>query len=156
LDISFRTGEGRFNFRVGAIIIQNNQLLMVRNHRDPYYYSVGGRVHLHESLEEAVLREVLEETGVPMQIEKLGFIHENFFTLEHSGEVFHEISFFYYMKPFANFRLINQSLTEDGVEEKLEWIPLDKINEYALYPEFFKTDLYAGVDQVQHFVTREN
>ncbi len=155
MDISFRTGEGRFNFRVGAIIIQDNQILMVRNFRDPYYYSVGGRVHLHESLEEAVLREVLEETGVPLEIDKLGFIHENFFTLEHSGEVFHEISFFYYMKPVANFRQINASLTEDGIEEKLEWIPLDKINEYALYPEFFKTDLYSGLDQVQHFVTRD-
>lgn len=155
MDISFRTGEGRFNFRVGAIIIQDNQILMVRNHRDPYYYSVGGRVHLHETLEEAVLREVLEETGVPLEIEKLGFIHENFFTLEHSGEVFHEISFFYYMKPVANFLQINASLTEDGIEEKLEWIPLDKITEYSLYPEFFKTDLYAGVEQVQHFVTRE-
>ncbi|HWR65329.1 MAG TPA: NUDIX domain-containing protein [Bellilinea sp.] len=155
MDISFRTGEGRFNFRVGAIIIQDNQILMVRNFRDPYYYSVGGRVHLHESLEEAVLREVLEETGVPLEIEKLGFIHENFFTLEHSGEVFHEISFFYYMKPVANFLQINASLTEDGIEEKLEWIPLDKINEYALYPEFFKTDLYSGLDQVQHFVTRD-
>ena len=156
MDISFRTAAGRFNFRVGAIIIQNNQLLMVRNHRDPYYYSVGGRVHLHETLEEAVLREVLEETGVPLEIEKLGFIHENFFTLEHSGEIFHEISFFYYMKPIENFNLVNQSLTEDGVEEKLEWIPLDRINEYRLYPEFFKTDLYAGLSQVQHFVTREN
>lgn len=155
MDISFRTDEGRFNFRVGAIIIQNNHILMVTNHRDPYYYSVGGRVHLHESLEEAVLREVLEETGVPLEIEKLGFIHENFFTLEHSGEVFHEISFFYYMKPLANFLQINASLTEDGIEEKLEWIPLDNINEYALYPEFFKNHLYAGLDQVQHIVTRE-
>ena len=114
LDISFRTAAGRFNFRVGAIIIQNNQLLMVRNYRDPYYYSVGGRVHLHETLEEAVLREVLEETGVPLEIEKLGFIHENFFTLEHSGEIFHEISFFYYMKPIENFNLVNQRQLNRG------------------------------------------
>jgi len=156
MDISFRTAEGRFNFRVGAIIIHENQILMVKNHRDPYYYSVGGRVHLHETLEEAILREVMEETGIPLEIEKLGFIHENFFTLEHSGEVFHEISFFYYMKPFENLSLVNQSLTEDGVEEKLEWIPLDKIHEVTLYPEFFKTHLYAGLGQVQHFVTREN
>lgn len=155
MDISFRTAAGRFNFRVGAIIIQDNQILMVKDHRDPYYYSVGGRVHLHETLEEAVLREVLEETGIPLEIVKLGFIHENFFSLEHSGEVFHEISFFYYMKPIKNFTLVNQSVTEDDVEEHLEWIPLDRIHEYTLYPEFFKTHLYAGLSQVQHFVTRE-
>jgi len=60
------------------------------------------------------------------------------------------------VKPFGNFSLVNQSLTEDGVEEKLEWIPLDKIHEVTLYPEFFKTHLYGGLGQVQHFVTREN
>ncbi len=87
MDISFRTAGGHFQFRVGAIIIQDNKILMVRSHRDPHYHSVGGRVHLHETLEEAILREVFEETGTPMEIEKLGFVHEHFFTMQHSGEI---------------------------------------------------------------------
>jgi len=155
MDINFTTTEGRFNFRVGAIIIQDEKLLMVKNARDPYFYSVGGRVHFNETLEDAVLREVFEETGVAMKIQKMGFVHENFFIFEHSGEIIHEISFFYYMQPVELFQKINKSLTEDGVEEQLEWIPLGKINEYRLYPEFFKTDLFDGLNEVRHIVTRQ-
>lgn len=155
MDISFRSEEGRFNFRVGAIIIQDDHILMVKNTRDPYYYSVGGRVHFNETLDEAVLREVFEETGIAMEIQQLGFIHENFFILEHSGEVFHEISFFYYMQPVNSLHLVNKSLTEDGIVEKLEWIPVDQLSNYRLYPEFFKTDLFSGLSEVRHYVTRQ-
>ena len=79
MDLTFKTEQGRFNYRVGAIIIQNGKLLMVKNKILPYYYTVGGRVKMNETSEEAVLREVFEETGVHFEIDRLGFIHENFF-----------------------------------------------------------------------------
>ncbi|MDR2504502.1 MAG: hypothetical protein LBD16_00200 [Oscillospiraceae bacterium] len=50
-DITYPSPDGVFNMRVGAIILHNDKVLMVRNERDPYYYSVGGRVKLHETLE---------------------------------------------------------------------------------------------------------
>ena len=64
LDLTFKTEEGKFNYRVGAIIIKDNKILMVKNESAPYYYSVGGRVKLNETSEEAVLRETFEETGI--------------------------------------------------------------------------------------------
>jgi len=51
---------------------------MMKNSRDSYYYSIGGRVHLHETMEEAIIREVYEETGVLLEIDRMGYIHENF------------------------------------------------------------------------------
>jgi len=42
-DLTFETQYGRFNYRVGAIIIDDGKLLMVKNPNSPYYYSVGGR-----------------------------------------------------------------------------------------------------------------
>ena len=41
---------------------------MVGNQKDDYLYSVGGRIKFGESAEEAVVREVLEETGVRLDI----------------------------------------------------------------------------------------
>ena len=70
--------DGFLNIRAGAIIMKDGKLLMVSNDRD-YLYSVGGRVKFGETAEEAVVREVLEETGVQMEIDRLGFVHENYF-----------------------------------------------------------------------------
>ncbi|MDM5248581.1 hypothetical protein [Lysinibacillus sp. G4S2] len=40
-DITFPTKEGVFNMRMGAIILRDDKVLMVKNNRDPYYYYVG-------------------------------------------------------------------------------------------------------------------
>ena len=53
-DICVRIGDGVINMKVGAIIIRNNHLLMVKNARDDYYYSVGGRIKFGETAGQAV------------------------------------------------------------------------------------------------------
>ena len=69
-DLSFYTKQGSFTYRVGAIIIKDNKLLMVKNEDYPYYYTVGGKVKINESSEEAVIREAFEETGVALEIDR--------------------------------------------------------------------------------------
>ena len=44
MDLTFHTPQGRFNFRVGAIIIRDEKVLLVKNPEVPYLYTVGGRV----------------------------------------------------------------------------------------------------------------
>lgn len=36
-DLTLKTVNGRFNYRVGTIIIKDNKLLMVKNDSGPYY-----------------------------------------------------------------------------------------------------------------------
>ena len=52
---------------------------MVGNERIDYLYSFGGRIKCGVTAEEAVVREVFEETGVRVEIDSLGFVHENYF-----------------------------------------------------------------------------
>ena len=78
-DCTVSIDNGYINLRVGAIIMKNGKFLMVGNEKDNYLYSVGGRIQFGETIEEAVVREVLEETGTRLDIDRLGFIHENFF-----------------------------------------------------------------------------
>lgn len=80
-DCTFQTDTGRFNYRVGAIITSDLGLLVVSNSKEPYFYSVGGRVKLHETADEAIEREVFEETGKRIKQKKLGFFYENFLHL---------------------------------------------------------------------------
>ncbi len=155
MDLTFKTEQGKFNYRVGAIILHDNKLLMVKNNKAPYFYSVGGRVKLHESSEDAIVREVYEETGIHMEIERLGFVHENFFTEDITRERFHELSFFFYMKDMDALNTIFMSFTEDGAKEELQWIPLYKIADVYLYPEFFKEKLFNPLATVEHILTKE-
>lgn len=153
MDLTFKTPNGRFNYRVGAIIIYNNSILMVKNNNSPYYYSVGGRVHLNETSEDAIKREVFEETGLHLDIDRLAFIHENLFVEDVTKERFHEICFYYVMKSTSKLDTICMSFDENGSKEHLKWISLDNIQDEYLYPEFFKTKLKSLSDGVKHILT---
>ena len=121
-DMTVPCDEGLINLRVGAIILKNGKFLMVGNERSDYLYSVGGRIKFGETAEEAVVREVYEETGVRMEIDRLGFIHENYFYGDaptNLGKLIYEISFFFYMKVPKDFELISNSFTEDESKEFL-------------------------------------
>ncbi len=158
-DISIKTDYGRFNYRVGAIIINDGKLLMVKNSAEPYYYSVGGRVKMSEFSNDAVKREVFEEIQINMEIEKLVYIHENFFIWEVANEPFHEITFFYLMKPILHddLSLIKcDTIGENGGDESLHWLPLDKLPQYHLYPEFFKNELSDLGKTFGYFITQNN
>ena len=87
-----------FRYRAAAIIVENNCVLFAGNETADYYYSIGGAVHMGEKAEDAVIREVFEETGVNYEIDRLAIIHENFFH-ENSGTLkdlnCHEICFYF-------------------------------------------------------------
>lgn len=155
-DLCLKLDDGILNLRVGAIIMKGDNFLMVENDSFDHLYSVGGRIKFGETAEEAVKREVFEETGVEMEIDRLGFIHENFFpgdSLVKRGKIVHEISMFFYMKVPADFEPKCNSFTEDGVKERLVWIKADCPRKY--YPDFFKTELSVPSKEIKHFATKD-
>ena len=155
-DMCVTCDDGILNIRVGAIIMKDGKILMVGNGRSNYLYSVGGRIKFGETAEEAVAREVYEETGVKMDVDRLGFVHENYFYGDaptNLGKQIYEISFFFYMKVPNEFEPISDSFTEDNCKEFLRWVSLDE--DITMYPTFFRTELKNTVDTVRHFVTDE-
>ena len=135
MDLTFKTPYGRFNYRVGAIILHDGKVLLMRNPEVPYLYSVGGRVNYNETTEEAVIREVLEETGVKLSVDRPVFFHEQFFDEEVTGEHFHEVAVYFLMKDNAARGDIKcSSVTERGVSEELIWIPLDELEQHYVVP----------------------
>ena len=67
MDISFVSGQDKFNYRVCAIILSGNKILAMHDERSPYYYLPGGRVRIGETAEHAVIREV-EELNIKAKI----------------------------------------------------------------------------------------
>ena len=153
-DMTVPCGDGFLNIRAGAIILKNGHFLMVGNERAPYLYSVGGRVKMGETAEEAIIREVFEETGIRMTVDRLGFVHENYFYDDSPvkmGKLIYELSFFFYMNVPENFEPISNSFTEDDSSEYLTWVSAD--DPRTVYPAFFKTELTHPEPGVKYLKT---
>ncbi|MBL4937757.1 NUDIX domain-containing protein [Clostridium sp. YIM B02515] len=152
-DLAFKTNQGCFTYRVAAIIIKDNKLLMAKHEDYPCYYTVGGKVRINETSEEAVIREAYEETGIEFQIDRLSFIQERFF--EMAGKHYHEIVFYFLMKENPKIDLSNRSFTDQGPKESLNWLPIEGLDETYIIPEFFKTKLLDNIVGIEHIVSKE-
>jgi len=141
-ELRFREENRMFYYRAAAIIIEDNHVLMIKSDAVDYLYSVGGAVNHGETTEEAVRREVCEETVVDYEIERPVFVYENIF--QEGGCNFHGIEIFFLMKPRGTRKgLVCKSNGMDGAKEHLYWLPLNGMADVKLYPEFFKTRLHS-------------
>lgn len=152
-DLTLPVDGGLVNLRVGAIIEKDGKLLMVAGARG-YDYSVGGRICFGETAEQAILREAEEETGVRLEIERLGFVEENFFYGDsdwNRGKLIYELSFYFYMKTPPDFE--PRGKVDLGAAEKLEWVSPD--TEKTLYPALMRTALSDKRPYPRHIVQDE-
>lgn len=79
MDCNFITAEGRFNFRAAAVIPYGGRLLGMRDEADSdhFHYLPGGRVHLNETMAEALQREIWEELGVSSRVVRPLWLRES-------------------------------------------------------------------------------
>lgn len=147
-----------FRYRAAAIIVEGGCVLFAGNDNEDYLYSIGGAVHMGETAEDAVKREVLEETGVEYAVDHLAVIHENFFN-ENTGSLkgmeCHEIALYYLMKPRGT-KVLNSDSYTMGVRETMHWIPIEKIGQYKAFPTFLEDYLLSDHDGIEHIVTDES
>jgi 8-oxo-dGTP pyrophosphatase MutT (NUDIX family) len=146
-----------FRYRAAAIIVEDGCVLFAGNEKDNYFYSIGGAVHMGETAEDAVIREVYEETGIKYEIDHLAVIHENFFN-ENQGALkgmdCHEIAFYFMMKPRGTKELKSDSYTQ-GVKETMHWLPISELDNYRAFPCFMKEFLQTEHTGVEHIVSDE-
>lgn len=150
-DMCVPCGDGLLNLRVGAIIVRNGKALMVKSKFGDYCYSVGGRIKFGETAEQAVVREVFEETGQKMTVDRLGYISEVYFCndgTKHFGKPVYELAFYFYMNVPADFALASDHLG-DG-EEQFVWVAPDEPK--TLYPNFMREALTDPKPYVVHDV----
>ena len=155
-DITLDIRNGKFSFRVGVIIMDSNKILMAKDKKTSFYYTIGGRVRFGETAKEAILREIYEETQLRLEVGGLKFVHENFFT-SYDHTVYHEICFFYSVKPSAELRNMKKhSFEESYGEVTLHWLPIESLATLNIYPEFFKTEPLDSDGQIKCFITKNN
>ncbi|MBQ4071248.1 MAG: NUDIX domain-containing protein [Clostridia bacterium] len=157
-DCGFTKENNWFRYRAAAIIVEDGCVLLVGNASADYLYSVGGGVHMNERAEDAVVREVFEETGVRYEIDRLAVIHENFWDGSSdwdNGLHCHELAFYYLMKPRGTRELCSNSVTRFDDREVMHWIPIEDLDRYNHFPTFLKDYLTSTPAGIVHIVTDE-
>ncbi|HEY7874765.1 MAG TPA: NUDIX hydrolase [Actinomycetota bacterium] len=115
---------------VGAVVVRDGALLMVQRGKEPYLgrWSVpGGTLELGEHLTEAARREVLEETGVDVEVGELLGI------LEWPGTP-HYVILDYVATPRGE-----DEPRPGGDASAVRWVPLDEIPALECTPRFVET-----------------
>ena len=135
--------ENSYKIRVSsrAIIIHDNKILL-NCFGDGLYYSVpGGGVEKNETLKMAAVREVLEESGLTIDIGELMFTLEyEPLSCNYSYGDGHHISFFF--RGFLNSSISPVSASQpdtnpddETITSVAKWIPLSELHAINLVPK---------------------
>lgn len=151
-DIGFSSDAGRFRLRGVGIIIKNGKVLMVHDEKRKYYYAIGGAVRVGEKTSDAAIREVFEESGLKVEIDRLVLIQENFFEMEDGSH--HEVAFYYLMKDIGDQEISGDRVL-DFNDEGLEWLSISKLSNYEVYPRIYNEILKDIPKEIVHLVVDE-
>ncbi len=130
-----------FNFRVAGVALSRNRLLVHRNERESNWSLPGGRIQPLEFSEAALVREMREELGAAVRVERTLWVMENLFGYAEGKEV-HEVCFYYLMALADDDPLHDNDADFDGDEdgERLifHWLPLSQLANAPFNPEMLK------------------
>ena len=144
-DISFRSDNEKFNYRVCAMIISDGKILAMHDDRSPYFYLPGGRVAIGETAEDAVIREVREELGVSAKIDRPLWLNQAFFTEDVDNLRYHELCI-YFLMDISDTDLLSRGdkfTTQEGNRtHTFQWLEFDSLKDEYFYPNFLKKDIF--------------
>ncbi|MBK1813211.1 NUDIX hydrolase [Clostridium sp. YIM B02505] len=160
-DIIFKTEEYVFSYRVAGLLIQNGKVLLQKPVDDTGYAIPGGHVALGETNEETLIREFKEEINADIKVDKLRWVGELFFPW--GDKPCHQICLFYEVSLAGDINIPLDGTffgTEqlEGKSFKLEfsWVDTKAIKNIELYPIEAKEYLYEGLDEIKHFVYKQD
>jgi len=115
----------KLSFRpsVYGIIVNNGKVLLLNTIHTGTYSLPGGGIEIGESIEDALKREVREETGI--EIESVSFFRfeEQFFYYDPADVALHSFLFFYTCRP-KTLEICKDNQVDDNAVEKPRWIEI--------------------------------
>jgi ADP-ribose pyrophosphatase YjhB (NUDIX family) len=126
--------------RVAAVLVRDGAVLLVRHVKGErtYWLLPGGGVDYGESLGEAVLREVKEETGLDVRLGRLILVNDSIPPDRHR----HVVNLYFTVELAGGAAL---TLGEDWNLAELRWMPLDELRGLEFYPDV-REELLAAIE----------
>lgn len=126
------TSDLTFRPAVYGIIIKDRKILLSKQW-DGYDFP-GGGIELGEDIQDALVREVKEETGMDVKPSKILYCSNSFFKLPFKGNFVHSIHMFY-LCDITGGELSTKFFDENEVKyaDKPEWVDLDKFPSVKIY-----------------------
>jgi len=155
MDATFNTETAVFNYRVAAVMIEKNHVLVHKQVNDQHWSLPGGRVEVLEDSRTSITREIKEELGLDIIVNNLLWFTENFFEYNHKN--FHEIGLYYEVSFKSQPKFSSDAFYgEEGERLIYKWTPIDKLGDLVLYPEFLKSSLKKLPMSTGHVVIGKN
>jgi ADP-ribose pyrophosphatase YjhB (NUDIX family) len=156
--IAFERNGLQFDFRASGIVIHRDHVLLVRIEQYPFWFLPGGHVEIGELADAAMIREMGEETGMSVEIDRLVWVVENFFTLD--GKRHQELGFFYLVTPPPGATQLDLGKEFYGKEENgtpliFRWHRLDALADLKIFPSFLGEGLTALPSSICHIVQND-
>jgi 8-oxo-dGTP pyrophosphatase MutT (NUDIX family) len=149
----------RFVYRVAGVAVDQDRVLLHRAADDDFWALPGGRGEMMEPSPETLRREMREETGLTVTVDRLLWVVENFF--DYRGKTWHELGLYFLMSFLPDSPVWaqgeafgGQELFPDGRRLPLffQWFPLAHLDTLTVVPSF----LPAGLRQLpltpQHII----
>jgi len=128
-----------------AIIVIDNKLLTAKKEdENGFFYTIpGGGQNHSENLEQALIRECLEEISVEIKMKRLLFIRDyigaNHEFPEHAARKVHQLEIMFEAEIISG---TPQNGNEpDNGQLSVEWLPLNELENFRLYPKALITHL---------------
>lgn len=126
-----------------AIIIKDDKILLNKYKKNDVYYTLpgGGQDH-NEELPANLKRECMEELGIDIDVHDVLFVREFIADRHNPGEKrkgYHQVNIIF------ECSVINENAgdahNQDPNQIGGEWVPVEKLEEYALYPYSIRKDI---------------
>lgn len=140
----------RRRVRVGAkaLVIHDGHLLVTANrdhaeghNPEAFYLLPGGGIEFGEATSDAVRRECLEETSIDVEVGELACIRDYIgasHEFSHWDSGFHQVDLMFWATPTTASQVPRTGEVLDTWQTGARWVPLDQLDDLALYPAALK------------------
>ncbi len=138
--------------RAEAMILNENhsKVLVQCDLRETFYRFPGGSIEFGETEKEAIIRELMEEYNLKIDVQELAVVNEHIF--EWNNEIGHHCTFIHWGT--VEEIITNEIRHKEHEDIILIWKSLDELKEKSTYPEGIVSCLEENNRNIVHFISK--